>query len=436
MPNIPITPIPPAPSAAPKPSAPPAREPWRPSWLMAAPHRLGFFLAMLVLVAASGWWLLEQVGRQWGALHLGAAVSPTLGHAAVMVFGFMPLFFAGFLFTAGPRWLSVAPHTPQKTAPCMALQAAGWLLWLAGVHCAAWLAVAGAVLAALGLAQMAWLFWRLIAASQAEDQVHARTVGVGLVIGALCAAALAAALAADEVLLALAITRMALWAFITVVYVAVAHRMIPFFTSNVLPMIEKWRPFWVLWLMLGMVAFEVLALLVRHVAPQPPATWLAVQASADLALGVALLWLARRWGVVQSMKIRLLAMLHVGFVWLGLALLYSGVSCAVELVAGAPLLGLGAVHALGMGFLGSVMLAMVTRVSCGHSGRTLAADNFVWWLFWAFQGVVVLRLVAAVQDAPQWVTLLVALLWTLAMLAWSLRYGNWYGRPRADGKPG
>ncbi len=403
---------------------------------MAAPHRLGFFLAMLLLAAGSLWWLAEQAGRQWGALRLGAAVSPTLAHAAVMVFGFMPLFFAGFLFTAGPRWLGVAPHTPQKTAPCMCLQAAGWLLWLLGVHTAAWLAAAGAALAALGLALMAGLFWRLIAASAAEDQVHARTVGVALIMGALCACALALALAAGQVLLALSVVRTALWAFIVVVYVAVAHRMIPFFTSNVLPMIEKWRPFWVLWLMLGMVAFEVLALWVRHAAPQPPAAWLALQTAVEAAFGVVLLWLALRWGLVQSMKIRLLAMLHLGFVWLGLALLYGGVSCALELAAGAPLLGLGAVHALGMGFLGSVMLAMVTRVSCGHSGRTLAADNFVWRLFWAFQGVVVLRLVAAVQGAPQWTVLLVALAWTVAVLAWALHYGGWYGRPRVDGKPG
>lgn len=392
---------------------------------------------MLVLGAASIWWLAVHVGRQWGVLALPAAVAPTLGHAAVMVLGFMPLFFAGFLFTAGPRWLSVPPHTPTKTAPCMAAQAAGWLLWLAAQHSAAWLAVAGAALAALGQVQMAWLFGRLVAASGEEDKVHATTVGVALAFGALCTLGMAAALAAGEALLALMCVRTALWGGITAVYVTVAHRMIPFFTSNALPGRQKWRPFWVLWLMLGMVAFEVLALWVRHAATDaPPPAWLAAQAVVELAGGAALLWLAAVWGVVPSLKIRLLAMLHLGFVWLGLALLYSAASCAVELVAGAPLLGLGAVHALGMGFLGSVMLAMVTRVSCGHSGRELTADDFVWRLFLAFQGVVLLRLLAAVQRAPQWMALLAALLWTLIMLMWALRYGNWYGRPRVDGKPG
>ena len=89
-----------------------------------------------------------------------------------------------------------------------------------------------------------------------------------------------------------------------------------------------------------------------------------------------------------------------------------------------------------MGFLGSVMIAMVTRVSCGHSGRPLVADKLVWALFWLLQITVGLRLIAAVQGVPAWLTGLVALLWAVVVTAWALRYANWYGRPRIDGKPG
>ena len=98
-------PVPPARSGKPA----PVTGPWRPSMLMVAPHRLAFWLAMLILVVASGWWLLVQEDRVHGWFGLGYAVSPTLTHAAAMVFGFMPLFFAGFLFTAGPKWLRVEP---------------------------------------------------------------------------------------------------------------------------------------------------------------------------------------------------------------------------------------------------------------------------------------------------------------------------------------
>ena len=105
---------------------------WRPRYLMLAPHRLGFFLAMLLLMASGLWWALVQIDRVSGALALPYGVAPSLVHAAVMTFGFMPLFFAGFLFTAGPKWLHVEPWPVSRVMPPLLLQAGGWLVWLAG----------------------------------------------------------------------------------------------------------------------------------------------------------------------------------------------------------------------------------------------------------------------------------------------------------------
>ena len=439
-PRIPIQPARPASPRAPKP--PPVTGPWRAATLMAAPHRLGFFLAMAVLVAASLWWLAVQADRVSGWLQLAPVLPDTLTHAVVMVFGFMPLFFSGFLFTAGPKWLGVEGYATTRLRAPLLLQAGGWLLWLAGAHVDVGphgtLGLLGLALALAGLGWMVALFWRLIGASRAADQVHARVVGWGCIVGVVCLAGVAAALLAGRIDLALLAARSALWGFIVVTYVAVAHRMIPFFTSSVLPLIEVWRPFWVLWLMLGVAAFEVLALWVDFAAPSPRAwpAWTLLAIVVEAAAGAVLLWLAVVWGLVQSLKIRLLAMLHVGFVWFGLALVYSALSQALWLASGRPLLGLGALHALSMGFLGSIMLAMVTRVSCGHSGRALVADDTVWGLFWALQGVVLLRLLAAVQGMPALVTAAAALGWAAVMTLWAVRYARWYGTPRIDGKPG
>ena len=420
----------------------PVTGPWRPGTLLAAPHRLGFFLAVGVLMAASVWWLAVQVDRVTGWLQLAPVMSSTLTHAVVMVFGFMPLFFSGFLFTAGPKWLGVDGYMARQLVAPLGLQAAGWWLWLAGAHVDVGphgkLALAGLVLAGVGLAWMQAMFWRLVRASRAADRVHALAVGTGGIVGVLCLGGVGAALLAGRVDLALLAARTALWGFIVVTYVSVAHRMIPFFTASVLPLIEVWRPFWVLWLMLGIAAFEVLALWVDFAAPSGSAwpAWTVFVIVVEAAAGGVLLWLAVVWGLVQSLKIRLLAMLHVGFVWLGLALVISAASQALWLITGRPVLGLAALHALSMGFLGSIMIAMVTRVSCGHSGRALVADDLVWGLFWALQGVVLLRLLAAVQGVPAVVTVVAALGWAAVVTVWGLRYAWWYGTPRIDGKPG
>jgi uncharacterized protein involved in response to NO len=100
-------------------------------------------------------------------------------------------------------------------------------------------------------------------------------------------------------------------------------------------------------------------------------------------------------------------------------------------------LPLAALHALTIGSLGSLMLAMVTRGTCGHSGRPLVADNLVWALFWLLQATALLRIAAALPLA--WSPTLLAtaaIAWAAVMLIWGMRNASWWGRPRADGRPG
>ncbi len=413
---------------------------WRIGYLLLAPHRLGFFLAMLVLVASGVWWALVQLDRASGVLGLPYALSPSLVHGAVMTFGFAPLFFSGFLFTAGPKWLGVPPLEARQLLAPLLLQATGWLLWLTGAHLHALVSVAALLMVWAGLFWVTSLFWRLIRLSRAEDQLHARTIGVACIVGCFSLAGLILSQLLDAPAVALACVLTGLWGFVLVVFVSVAHRMIPFFTSSAMPMVAVWRPFWVLWLMLAAATVEVAAVWVELDGPlQGSAGWLWVLARGlfELVVGAVLLWLAWVWGLVQSLKNRLLAMLYIGFMWLGLALVLGGVSQLLGLLQGAPVLGLGALHALTMGCLTSLLLAMVTRVSCGHSGRTLVADRLVWSLFWLLQTATVLRIAAAAQSPLTGGLLLAAaVLWATAMIVWGVRLGAWYGRLRSDGRPG
>jgi uncharacterized protein involved in response to NO len=123
-----------------------------------------------------------------------------------------------------------------------------------------------------------------------------------------------------------------------------------------------------------------------------------------------------RWSRQQNLAIRLLAMLWTGFVWLGAGLLLASV---------APL---AALHAIALGCLGSLMLAMVTRVSCAHSGRPVVVDRRVWILFWLLQLAAVLRIAAVVPALPSAPLLLAAAgLWAGVMLTWGMRHGAWDG---------
>ena len=99
-------------------------------------------------------------------------------------------------------------------------------------------------------------------------------------------------------------------------------------------------------------------------------------------------------------------------------------------------LGRAPVHALSIGLFGSLLVAMVTRVTQGHSGRALVMPGVAWFAFVAVQLVAVLRVAAELgKDTALWHAI-AALGWLLAMAPWIARIGRIYLSPRADGKSG
>ncbi len=429
-----VLPIRPLPAPA---MAPPADPRWRASRLLSAPHRLGFFAAAVLLAASAVWWALALAARQAGVA-LPWAVPPPVAHGLLMSHGFMPLFIAGFLFTAGPRWLAL-PDVPAHTLRVpVVLMLGGWAVAMPGFHAAAPLAALGVAAVALGWGLLLARFVRLLRASPAPDTLHATLVAVSGAVGVLALAWAAIGLGSGRIDLTRVATQVGLWGFLAPTFAVVSHRMIPFFTASALPALQSWRPNALLWVMVAVLwlqgGFAVAELLVW---PLPAwARWAQVAFEAPAAVG--LLWLAWRWGLVQSLKVRLLAMLHAGFLWLGVSVALAAVSHSLMASSGdAQSLGLAPLHALGLGYLGATMIAMVTRVASGPSGRPLAADNLAWGPYWGVQTAAVLRVAAALWPAGQAVlTLAAALAWALAVLAWAGRYGGWLGRPRADGRPG
>jgi uncharacterized protein involved in response to NO len=278
----------------------------------------------------------------------------------------------------------------------------------AGVYAAAWL----------------WLihvFHRLIRASNAEEKVHATLLLVALIAGASAVAAFALLGPAAHGW----VKGAGFWAFLLPVFVVVCHRMIPFFTASVVPFVTAFRPWWLLAAMAGAP--------VVHGAADAPGlagwTW-----TVDLPVSALMFWLTFRWGLVQSMRNRLLAMLHVGFLWYAVGFLLAGVHSLAVLAGGAGF-PLAALHALAIGFAASLLMAMVTRVTCGHSGRTLAADAMTWRLFQLVQVCAVARVAAEILPGRAWLAVAAAL-WVAALVPWCLKYAPVYWRPRADGRPG
>lgn len=406
-----------------------------PRWLLAAPHRLFFLLGMLGLAACSLWWLAQLLARALGAPLL-LALPPSWLHGWTMANGFLPFFMFGFLFTAGPKWLHVeAPPARALLAPGL-LSLTGLLLALVGAQFDARAVAAGALLLAAGWTTLLLRFLRLYRASRFPDRVHARLVLIFFCLGTLAHVAFALGALALSANWIHSAEMLSVWLFIAPVYVTVAHRLIPFFTASVVPRLDAWRPLWLLAAFVGIVIAHGLLPLGSVLAPG--LAFGLLRLAVDAGGAALLLFVAWRWGVVQSLRNRLLAMLHLGFFWLGIALaLYAWNQAAVLIGAPQAGLGLAPLHALTMGFFGGVAFAMVTRVTAGHGGRNLLADDLTWWLFWTLQAAVLARILADAWPAQaRWLTVLAIALWCVAFVPWALRNALIYLRPRADGRPG
>ena len=396
--------------------------------LLDAPHRVLFFAAVIQILLAAAWWAAALAARAGGiAPDLPSDLQPAHVHALVMIYGFFPLFAFGFLFTAGPRWLDQPAPQRHEYAPPALLAAVGAWLMLPALYVGA---EAAATVLLIPIAAWSWMLARfaaLIGTSRARERTHAIiaafAVGMGIV-GLLAARLWLLTGRAGCVEFA---ETVGLWGFLVPLFATVSHRMIPFFTASVVPSLTPWRPGWTLALLVG----GSLAHGMMVAASLAQWTWIV-----DAPVGAVAAFLAWRWGSARSFANRLLAMLHVGFAWFAAAWLLQAVQSALAL-AGIAALGLAPLHALSIGFLASLTLAMVSRVSCGHSGRSVTADPLTWNVFLPLQAAAATRVAADVLTAA-YAALLVAaaVLWLACFAAWSWRYLPYYWRPRVDGKPG
>ena len=320
-----------------------------------------FFLAagvfaVLAMIVWAGWLGVVASG---GAVDLPSAAAPHLWHAHEMIFGYGAAALAGFFLTAVPNWTG-ARATPQVFN---AMVAGLWLLgrlavWqsahlpagLVALVDLAFVPVLGTTLAAqllkrpkpqqMILLALLGLFW------SGNLMVHLEWLG----------------LSADTLWSGLRVGLFSLGALIMVL----GGRVTPGFTRNA--MVQSGRetglPRNPMPLAVMAIAASVavpLGLLVR--APDP------ALGLAALIAGGAGLWRVALWRGGWTRNRPILWTLHLsyaanalGFVAYGLANLGHGSEMA-------------ALHLLGIGGVGGMTLAVMSRASLGHSGRALVAPG-------------------------------------------------------------
>jgi len=373
------------------------------------------------------WWLAELATRTTGFMSPTLGLPAVWGHTFLMVYGVFPFFIFGFLFTVYPRWLRGMPIGRHAYVAVFLLMFGGILLFTAGLVLDRRLMAVGLILFFAGWTGALLSLLRVYARAP-ERGPHERLLNVALAAGLIgIAVFLAAVLTGSARLFALA-RELGLWLFLVPVVFLVSHRMIPFFSQSALMNYILVRPAWGPSLM----AVCVTAHAGIELSGLPQWRFLA-----DLPLAVAALHHSYVWQFRRSFHARLLAMLHIAFLWLGIALSLYAAQSLVLLVNGTDFLGRAPLHALGIGFLTSMIVAMASRVTLGHSGRVLSADTLTWAVLLGVNASAILRITGEFLPwVASWLNLLAATVWLAALLPWVLRYLPMYLQPRADHSPG
>ena len=395
----------------------------------AAPHRVMFFGGAVQTLLAMLWWLFElstryllpQYSVSWPLL-------PAAIHSWLLLFGMLPFFFFGFLMTTFPRWMAGHEIPVQRYVPAFVFMLGGVLLFHAGLYFGTVLLTLASASMLTGWAGGLYALWRVLRDTRPGDKRHPLLLFIAFSLGWLALAAFLLWQLTDAHVLLQSALRLALWGFVLPVFATVAHRMFPFFTSSALQIKEVPRPFWTLWVMLAASLLHgVLELLGRN-------AWLWL---ADLPLALAAFTLSWLWGLRRSFANPLLAVLHVGFAWLGIAMLLYAAQSLWLGWHGAYILGLAPLHALTIGCYATLVIGMGTRVTLGHSGLPFTVDTPVKLMFAGIQLVALLRIAADLLPQHSGPLYLLAVVgWLACFGPWVWRYLPAYWRPRADGQPG
>jgi uncharacterized protein involved in response to NO len=397
--------------------------------LSSEPHRLMFFFGALQGVVAFGWWAADIVARYGaGDVIYAWTVPPMWAHAWLLLYGFFPFFMFGFLMTAGPNWLGAPKPARAAFIPAAVAMATGLVLFYIGLLFDSKLAAAGILVHCVGWLWGIGVLVRMLLRYWNPNARYALVLFVFFTIGCIGSAIFGLSVASGNYTFAAYALHGAIWFFLLPVFAGVSTRMVPFFSRGILGPSVDYRPWWARpALMAGVIAHGAIELAGAE-------QWLWV-VDAPLALIVA--YLAGKWGLTRSFRVRLLAVLHISLAVLASALaLYALLSVAVATRA-ATHVGLAPLHLLTIGYFAAMTVGMVSRVSLGHSGRPLEADTWTWCCYIGLLAAALLRAIAefsAGTAAGPVIMVLAALTAFGSFAAWAWRYVPMYVTPRVDAR--
>ena len=370
-----------------------------------------FSYAFRPLFLAAGSWAIVGIAV-WLAMFLGYLRLPTrfdplTWHIHEMLFGFVMAAVGGFLLTAIANWTKRPPVSGYPLALLTGLWLLGRIACLISAELPAWLAIGGDLSFPVALLAVAA---REIIASRNWRNLLMTVPVAGFVVADLLMHLESLSVAVPSGLG----WRLGLAAPIMLISM-IGGRIIPNFTRNWL--IKRHSPRQPT----SSDATDIAAVSVLHVGL---ILWVVLP---DLRLtGVILViaavlnaWRLARWAGGATLAEPLLFILHIGYGWLVIGIALLGLSPPD---VGIPVAS--AIHALSAGAISVMVLAVMSRVTLGHTGRELIANRSTVVIFILINAAAIMRVAASWNIGGMMILLaLSGICWIAAFGLFEIAYG-------------
>jgi len=372
-----------------------------------------------MFLAAAGWAMIALalwLAMFAGYVQLPTRFNPLAWHAHEMLFGFVMAAVAGFLLTAIPNWTSRPPMRGHRLAALAVLWLLGRLACLVSAELPAWLAVTADLSFPVCLLAFAT---REITASRNWRNLPVTIPLVLFIVSDVLMHLESAGISASTGLG----WRLAVGAPILMISF-IGGRIIPAFTRNWLSKRNSSRlpsaHNFIDTAALGVLAaaLTLWAFLPGHHLSGAPLLVAALLQALRLA----------RWAGLATWPEPLLFILHVGYGWVAAGTALLGLS---SFDTGVP--AAAAIHALTAGAIAVMILAVMPRVTLGHTGRALTANRSTVVVFTLINAAAIARVCASWHPESMIVLLMVAgACWIAAFGLFEIVYGPMLLRRRSE----
>ena len=372
--------------------------------LQAQPHRIFFFAGVV-----QGVLFVSLLGLHYaGLISLNASVG--LYHAYAMTFIVFTQFFAGFLLTTFPRYLSRPAPKQSEYMPVAWLMNGGGLLFIVCSFISELALIAAMVVVLAGYIKLCLLLLDFQTKSTVTNKADTTWMLRSFALGAVGQVLFITDTFAPTYAIALGIS---FYLYLFFIVLIVSQKMMPFFASNSIVgyTINKSKHF-LLSVFIALIAKVVLEALSINAFV------------ADSALFGIITYELLKWRLPFKKSPPILWVLFLSIWWTPIGFGLFVVQDFSSLLGHTIYLEKSPLHALALGYFTTVLIGFGTRVILGHSGRTPKADAYAITLFGLIQIMALIRIIAGIfpQFGYLHAVLTVAGLWIIIFGLWSKRY--------------